>query len=210
MWVSVKDGSGDLHQQCCASWSHVLMQPSGLSDSEWHRVPLPDLRVRRGDRKVGGTQEVCWETEKETSNRQIQSDRSASEQEFDLTAWLFGEWDDGSRFLMLPRWKAVPPVYVVTVAYNINTAAHAYTVRWWCLDTQIWCVRLQIQCGQSFLKICFKKLWNVICLQSEQSLHLTEEKGHLGLCVRLTVLGIIESHVLKFTAKGSPLHLSPS
>lgn len=28
---------------------------------------------------------------------------------------------------------------------------------------------------------------NVIRLQSEQSRHLTEEKGHLGLCVRLTV-----------------------
>lgn len=36
-----------LDQRSCAGGSHVLMQPSGLSDSEWRDVPLPDLCVRR-------------------------------------------------------------------------------------------------------------------------------------------------------------------
>lgn len=39
---------------------------------------------------------------------------------------------------------------------------------------------------------------------------LTKEKGDFGPIVHLTFCKIIESHVLKFTAKGSPLHSSPS
>lgn len=51
---------------------------------------------------------------------------------------------------------------------------------------------------------CLPANKNLICLQSEEE-PTEEEKGHLYLCG----IRVIESRVLKFTAKGSPLHLSP-
>lgn len=55
MWASLYGGfvwrlaSSTRHvsdQSWSAGGSHVLTQPSGLSDGEWHRVPSPDLCVR--------------------------------------------------------------------------------------------------------------------------------------------------------------------
>lgn len=55
MWASLYGGfvwrlaSSTRHvsdQSWCAGGSHVLTQPSGLSDGEWHHVPSPDLCVR--------------------------------------------------------------------------------------------------------------------------------------------------------------------
>lgn len=40
--------------QCSrADGLHILMQPSGQSDSEWRDVPCLDLCVRKEDGKVG-------------------------------------------------------------------------------------------------------------------------------------------------------------
>lgn len=54
-----------LDQRSCADGFHVLMQPSGLSDTEWHCAPFPDLCVKRKmerwverKRYAGGKQEV--------------------------------------------------------------------------------------------------------------------------------------------------------
>lgn len=107
-----------LDQRSCAGWSHVLMQPSGLSGSERHRVPSADLCVRREtERWAGRTRHV---ERKEMSNCQLLSDRNASEQ--NLRAPLFGL----VYLLMLPRWKAMPPVQSATGAYDINRTMCAH------------------------------------------------------------------------------------
>lgn len=73
----------------CAEGSHVLMQPSGLSDTEWHHVPFPDLCVKRQmerwverKRYVEGKQKVREGTQTRTTL---------------IIAGLLEEEDDGGR-----------------------------------------------------------------------------------------------------------------
>lgn len=42
-----------------------------------------------------------------------------------LTVRLFEGRDDGSSFLMLPRWNASSPAYAVTDTYVVSRATHA-------------------------------------------------------------------------------------
>lgn len=47
-WAKSKSSTGHVLNPClCADGSYVLMQPSGLSDTEWHHVLFPDLCVKR-------------------------------------------------------------------------------------------------------------------------------------------------------------------
>lgn len=89
------------------------MQPSGLSDSEQHRVLAADLCVRREtERWAGRTRHV---ERKEISNCQLLSDRNASEQ--NLRASLFG----------LVYLLMLPPVQSASGAHDINrTSVHVH------------------------------------------------------------------------------------
>lgn len=49
-----------LDQRSCADGFHVLMQPSGLSDTEWHCAPFPDLCVKRKMERWVEKEEVRW------------------------------------------------------------------------------------------------------------------------------------------------------
>lgn len=61
-------------------------------------------------------------------------------------ATLFGGRDDGSPFLVLPRWKAASPVYVVTDAVTTATRADEIGDVW---THESHLINCKLQCGQS-------------------------------------------------------------
>lgn len=74
-WAMSESSSSHVLDPCsCADGSHVLMQPSGLSDTEWHHVPFPDLWVKtkmerwvERKRYVEGKQKVREGTKNKTN-----------------------------------------------------------------------------------------------------------------------------------------------
>lgn len=85
MWASLYGGfvwrlassTGHVSDQSwCAGGSHVLTQPSGLSDGEWHHVPIVWFMCQRRDGEVGEHKNYDERKQKVRAGRQ--QDRHSS------------------------------------------------------------------------------------------------------------------------------------